>query len=52
MNSIVNDHANDTLTRSIVIDNAVQHRGFLPYIIIHKRHTYSQNGNAFDNSIL
>jgi len=31
MNSIDNDHANDSLTRSILIDNAAQQRGFLPY---------------------
>jgi len=31
MNSIDNDHANDSLTRSILIDNAAQQGGFLPY---------------------
>jgi hypothetical protein len=31
MNTLDNDHINDPLTRSILIDSAVQQRGFLPY---------------------
>ena len=31
VNSLDNDHANDLLTRSILIDSATRQRGFLPY---------------------